>query len=149
MYSRVVAVLSRRQLGRYAKLRGTEHPVWIREVVEEAEVFKATISGVKPIPLGFFDIDAQVALRISAPASGVHEKRLEGRAFAVSRPQQEGAVVESRSGFVVQITLVLIEIAIDAQTAVSKLHTPDSRVVAGLFTRFRWRFRGIRFHRRR
>src|SRR5215216_2323372 len=64
LHSCVITVLSGCRLGRNAKLGRTKHPVRIGEVVKEAKVFEASISGVETIPLRVFDAHAQVALRI-------------------------------------------------------------------------------------
>src|ERR1044072_1213447 len=99
-------MLSGCELGWNTKLRRTEHPVWIGEVVQEAKVFKAAISRIEAIPLRFFDGHAQITLRIGAPAGRVNQECFEERAFAVTRPEQERAVEESWPSLVVEIALI-------------------------------------------
>ena len=67
MYSCVLPVFSGYRIGWAAKLRGTENPIGIREVVQKAKVLEAAISGVKAIPLRLFDAYAKITLRIGSP----------------------------------------------------------------------------------
>src|SRR4051794_17808564 len=146
---RVITMLTGRQLGRHAELRRAEHPVWICEVIEKAKVLEAPVGGVKAIPFRLFDVHAHVSLRVCAPARRAHQKRLEQRAFALARSEQERAVEESWTSFVVEIALVLVEISVHTKTAVAKLNAADGRVVSGFFAWFRRRVSGISLRRRR
>ena len=62
-----------------------------------------------------------------------HEKY--GFIKTLSVPYAE-AVEKTRTGPVVQIVLILIEIAIDTKTSISKLNAGDHGEVAGVFAAF-------------
>ena len=74
----------------------------------------------------------------SAPQPVEVTRSFEQTALAVPRFKQKRAVKQSWTSPVVQITLILIVIAVDTESAVAKLDTRDNGVVAGFFAAFRW-----------
>src|SRR6476661_1103110 len=116
-----------------AEVRWTEYPIWIRERVEKTEIFETTITRLEAIPFRLFDTSAHVALRIGAPTSRGHEQRIKKPSFSIRRLHQERTVEHSRTGLVVQITLILVQIAVDAEAAITDLEARDDREVARLF----------------
>ena len=42
------------ELGRHAELGRAENPVWVREIIEEAKILEAAISGVEAVPFRVF-----------------------------------------------------------------------------------------------
>ena len=131
---RVVAVLTRDGVG-LARGRGE---VRVRDVVQVVEVFKLAIGSVKAKPLVLLSAHAHVAVGVCTPAGRSYKKSIKETArVPLLLPYQKTRIEEARACFVVQVALILVNVAANSKTAVAKLYTGNDCIVSGVFSDLR------------
>src|SRR4030095_9565257 len=147
----VVAVLAGYGIWWNAKRGRRKHPVRVRQVVQKPEVLELPIRSVEPIPLWFLNTNSQLAMWVCSPACSSHQESIKQTTFAVLGPHEEGRVKQTWDSAVIEIALILIEVAVNAETPITKLERRYDRVipctVAGLYGGV-GRFLGRRTRRR-
>src|SRR6185312_13729881 len=86
--------------------------------------------------LRLFDVDSQVTVGIRAPPRRSHQQRVEHGALALLCSHQKGGVKKARSSLVVKVAPILVEIAIDSDTAIANLYAGGDGVVTTILAGF-------------
>ena len=120
------------RIRRHTERGRTQHPVRIGQVVDESKIFETPVRAVKPVVFGIFNTEPQIFARIGAPACRSNQQAFEQAAFPFLRLQKDGRIKQARSCFVIEIALILVQVANNLQTAITDFKTRDNCVVAGV-----------------
>ena len=124
------------RIRRTTEARGTKYPIRICEAVQKSEILEPAIAAVESIPLRLLDAESHLTVRVGSPPARSHQQSIKELALTVFGFQQEAAVEETWPGLVIQIALVLVEIAINTEPSIAKLNARYDGVISGIFSRF-------------
>ena len=124
------------RIGSNAETRRGEYPVRVHKVVEKSEILETSIGGIKPIQLRLLNVNPQITVGIRTPPGRSHQQRVEHGALALFSSHQKAGVKKARPGLVVKVAPILVEIAIDSDTAIANFYAGGDGVVTSILAGF-------------